>query len=74
MRFIHTSDWHLGKVLKEQSLLEDQRYMLEQLVKITAEEKPDAILLAGDIFDQSVPSADAVKLLGPYTASTGDRA
>lgn len=63
MRFIHTSDWHLGKVLKEQSLLEDQRYMLEQLAKITAEEKPDAILLAGDLFDQSVPSADAVKLL-----------
>ncbi len=63
MRFIHTSDWHLGKVLKEQSLLEDQRYMLEQLVKITEEEKPDALLLAGDLYDQSVPSADAVKLL-----------
>ena len=63
MRFIHTSDWHLGKVLKEQSLLEDQRHMLNQLIEAVEQEKPDAVIVAGDIYDQSVPSAEAVKLL-----------
>lgn len=63
MRFIHTSDWHLGKVLKEQSLLEDQRYMLNQLIEIVEKEQPDAVIIAGDLYDQSIPSAEAIKLL-----------
>ncbi|SFH77734.1 Exodeoxyribonuclease I subunit D [Tindallia magadiensis] len=63
MRFIHTSDWHLGKVLREQSLLEDQKDMLGKLIGMIEKEKPDALVVAGDLYDQSVPSAEAIKLL-----------
>lgn len=62
MRIIHTADWHLGKSLKNQSLLDDQNYILQEFLKITDAEKPDAIIIAGDIYDRSVPPIDAVNL------------
>lgn len=66
MRFIHTSDLHLGKTIKQQSLLDDQRDMLAQLLRVVQEEKPDAVLIAGDLYDMPVPSTEAVKLLDDF--------
>lgn len=63
LRLLHTSDWHIGKSLFEYSLLEDQRDFLEKLAALAVEEKADAILVSGDLFDRSVPAAQAVSLL-----------
>ena len=62
MKFIHTADWHLGKSLKNQSLIEDQYYILQEFLKLVDAENPDAIVIAGDIYDRSIPPVDAVKL------------
>ena len=63
MRFLHTADWHLGRVHHGVSLLEDQAHVLAEFVRIAADSRPDAILLAGDVYDRSVPPAEAVRLL-----------
>jgi exonuclease SbcD len=63
MKIIHTSDWHLGKILNDYSLLEDQRCWLSSFIQILQDLKPDAVIIAGDIYDRSVPSAEAVSLL-----------
>ncbi|RJG51349.1 exonuclease SbcCD subunit D [Motilimonas pumila] len=63
MKFIHTSDWHLGRQLHHQSLLEDQAHVLEQIIAFAAEHEVDAVIVAGDIYDRSVPPAQAVALL-----------
>ena len=63
MKFIHTSDWHIGRQLHNQSLLDDQRHVLEQLVTLAQTEQVDALVIAGDIYDRSVPPANAVALL-----------
>ena len=62
MKIIHTADWHLGKSLKNQSLIDDQNYILQEFLKLVEEEKPDAIIIAGDIYDRSIPPVDAVNL------------
>lgn len=59
---LHTADWHLGKSLKLFDLLEDQRCILKQICAILADEKPAGLIIAGDIFDRSVPPAEAVEL------------
>lgn len=63
MKFIHTSDWHIGRQFHHVSLLEDQRFVLDQIVEFAAAESVDALLIAGDIYDRSVPPAAAVELL-----------
>jgi DNA repair protein SbcD/Mre11 len=63
MRFLHTADWHLGRVYHGVSLLEDQACVLQDFIRIVADTRPDAVLIAGDIYDRSVPPADAVRLL-----------
>ncbi len=63
MRFLHTADWHLGRVYHGVSLLEDQTHVLRQFVRLADERRPDAILIAGDVYDRSVPPAEAVRLL-----------
>ncbi len=63
MRFLHTSDWHLGRQFHNVSLLEDQRHVLQEMFGIIQQEKIEAVLIAGDIYDRSVPPADAVALL-----------
>jgi len=63
VRFIHTADWHLGRSFFGYSLLEDQAHALDRLVRLTAEEKCDVLLVAGDVFDRAVPPAEAVTLL-----------
>ena len=68
MKFIHTADWHLGKLLKEQSLTEDQEWLLmNQFLSLVDEEKPDVILLAGDVYDRSYPPEEAVELFDKMT-------
>lgn len=62
MKILHTADWHLGKYLNNQSLLEDQKFILRQLLEIIRKENPDVVLIAGDIYDRSVPPAGAVSL------------
>lgn len=66
MKLIHLSDLHLGKRLNEFSLLEDQAYILNEIVGIVARERPDVLLIAGDIYDKPVPPADAVELLDDF--------
>ncbi|HSI34210.1 MAG TPA: exonuclease SbcCD subunit D, partial [Tepidisphaeraceae bacterium] len=63
MRFIHTADWHLGRLFHGVHLTEDQRYALLQLVDLVRETKPDAVLVAGDIYDRAIPPPEAVDLL-----------
>lgn len=63
MRFLHTSDWHLGRLFHGVHLTEDQSYVLEQLVDLAREARVDAVLVAGDIYDRAVPPAEAVQLL-----------
>lgn len=63
MRILHTSDWHLGRQFHNVSLLDDQRYVLDQIVAIIRDRKVDVVLVAGDVYDRSVPPAAAVELL-----------
>lgn len=63
MRFLHTADWHLGRVYHGVSLLDDQAHVLRDFLRLAADIRPDAILIAGDVYDRSVPPADAVRLL-----------
>ena len=64
MRLLHTADWHLGRTLGSHSLHQDQEYLFAgQFLAMVRETRPDAVLIAGDIFDRSVPPADAVELL-----------
>ena len=66
MKFIHLSDLHLGKRVNEFSMLEDQKYILLQILQIIKSEKPDGILIAGDIYDKSIPPAEAVQLFDDF--------
>lgn len=63
MRFLHTSDWHLGRLFHNVSLLEDQAFVLDQIVAYATEYDVDAVLIAGDIFDRAIPPAPAIELL-----------
>lgn len=62
MKFIHLSDLHLGKRVNEFSMIEDQKYILTKIINIIDDVKPDGILIAGDVYDRSVPSEDAMQL------------
>lgn len=66
MKLIHISDLHLGKRVNEFSMLEDQAYILKEILKITEEEQADGVLIAGDVYDKSVPSAEAVQLFDDF--------
>lgn len=62
MKLVHLSDLHLGKRVYEYSMLDDQRYILQEILEIIDREKPDGVLLAGDIYDKQMPSIEAVRL------------
>ncbi|MDO4670931.1 MAG: exonuclease SbcCD subunit D [Aerococcus sp.] len=63
MKIIHTSDWHIGKRLNEHDLLSDQRQVLTQWIEEVASKKPDLVIIAGDLYDRSLPSQEAVGLV-----------
>ncbi len=62
MRFIHTADWHLGKNLKGHSLIDDQAHILREFLKLVDDAKPEAVIVAGDIYDRGVPPVEAINL------------
>ena len=66
MRFLHLSDLHLGKRVNEFSMLEDQAYILKEILNIIDEQKVEAVLIAGDVYDKVIPPAEAVRLLDDF--------
>lgn len=66
MKLLHTADLHIGKGFFEYSLLEDQRWILQEILAVAKEEAVDAVLVAGDVYDRSVPSAEAVTVLSDF--------
>ena len=73
MKFIHLSDLHLGKRVNEFSMLEDQEYILTKIINIIDEQKPNGIIIAGDVYDKSVPSAEAVELFDDFLVRLSKR-
>lgn len=73
MKFLHLSDLHLGKRLNEFSMLEDQEYILTKIINIVDDEKPKAVIIAGDVYDKSVPSAEAVELFDDFLVRLSKR-
>lgn len=73
MKLMHVGDLHLGKSLGDFDLAKDQEYMLNQLIEIVDKYEVDAVLLAGDIYDKSVPSETAMKLLDYLLSSLSGR-
>ena len=73
MKLIHLSDLHIGKRVNEISMIEDQEYILHQILQIVDDEKADAVLIAGDVYDKSVPSAEAVTLFADFLCRLAKR-
>lgn len=69
MKLIHLSDLHIGKRVNEISMMEDQEYILQEILEKIAVLKPDAVLISGDVYDKSVPSAEAVTLFDDFLCS-----
>lgn len=66
MKLIHLSDLHIGKRVNEVSMIEEQAYILKQILEVIGAEQPGAVLIAGDVYDKSVPSAEAVTLFDDF--------
>ena len=73
MKFLHLSDLHLGKRVNEVSMLDDQDYILHQILEITDAEHPDAVVIAGDVYDKSVPSGEAITLFDWFLVALAKR-
>ena len=73
MKFIHLSDLHLGKRVNEISMTDDQSYILTQIIDIINAEHPDAVVIAGDVYDKSVPPAEAVTLFDGFLCRLAER-
>ena len=73
MKLIHLSDLHIGKRVNEVSMLEDQEYVLRQILQIIDAEKADAVLIAGDVYDKSIPPAEAVTLFDDFLCRLAKR-
>jgi exonuclease SbcD len=69
MRFIHTADWHLGRLFHGTQLIDDQRYALRGLVELAQTRRVEAVVIAGDVFDRGVPPTEAVDLLDEIVAT-----
>lgn len=73
MKLLHLSDLHIGKRVNEISMLEEQEYILTQILRIVDEEKPAAVLICGDVYDKSIPSAEAVTLFDDFLCRLAKR-
>lgn len=73
MKILHLSDLHLGKRLNEVSLIEDQKHILQQVLSVVDAQMPDAVILAGDLYDRSVPPVEAVTLLDDFLVALAQR-
>ena len=68
MKFLHTSDWHVGRTLNGWSLLEEQEWAFQQIVDLAISEKVDGVIISGDLYDRAVPPVDAIKLFNKTLA------
>lgn len=66
MKLLHISDLHIGKRVNEFSMVEDQKYILDKIIQIAEQERADGVIIAGDIYDKSVPSAEAVQIFDRF--------
>ena len=73
MKFMHLADLHLGKRVNEFSMLEDQKYVLKQVLDLIDEERAEGLLIAGDIYDKQIPSVEAVRLFDDFLTRLADR-
>lgn len=73
MKLIHLSDLHIGKRVNEFSMIKDQEFILKQILKIIDDEAPDGIIIAGDVYDKPVPSAEAVELFDDFLVRLSKR-
>ena len=73
MKLIHLSDLHLGKRVHEQSMLEDQAYILREILAIVEEERPDGVLIAGDVYDRPIPPVEAVTLFDGFLVALSQK-
>ena len=73
MKFFHLSDLHLGKRVNGFSMIDDQQYILSQILSIAESERPDAVLIAGDVYDKTSPSAEAVQLFDDFLYKLSQR-
>ena len=73
MKLIHLSDLHIGKRVNEVSMIGEQEYILDQILNIVDEEQPGAVLISGDVYDKSVPSAEAVTLFDDFLFQLAER-
>lgn len=73
MKFVHLSDLHIGKRVNEYSMLEDQDYIFTKILNIIDAEKPDAVFIAGDVYDKAVPSAEAMQLFDSFLVKLSKR-
>ncbi len=73
MKLIHLSDLHLGVRVNEFSMIDEQKYILQQILQIIDQEEPDGVLIAGDVYDKTVPSAEAVALFDSFLSELSDR-
>ena len=73
MKFIHLSDLHIGKRVNEFSMLEDQEFILAKILEIIDLEAPSGVIIAGDVYDKSVPSAEAVRLFDDFLSRLARR-
>ena len=72
MKILHLGDLHLGKRVNEISMIEDQKFILDQIVTLVKEEKIDVILLCGDIYDKAIPTIEAIHLLDEFLEELSD--
>ena len=72
MKFLHISDLHIGKRVNEFSMTEDQKYILNQILRIAEQERAEAVLIAGDIYDKPMPSAEAVQMFDWFLTGLAD--
>ncbi|HCL02144.1 MAG TPA: exonuclease sbcCD subunit D, partial [Lachnoclostridium phytofermentans] len=73
MKFMHLSDLHIGKRVNEFSMIEDQTYILQKILELADEEKPDALLIAGDVYDKNLPTVEGVNLLDDFLSGLHKR-
>lgn len=73
MKFIHLSDLHIGKRVNEYSMIDDQKFILTKIINIIDDENPDGVIIAGDVYDKAVPSAEAVELFDNFLVRLSER-
>ncbi len=73
MRLLHLADLHIGRRVNESSLLDDQKHILQQILDICSEKQPDGLVIAGDVYDKTIPAAEAVELLDEFLTEVAGR-